>query len=307
VAVARVQRSTGEVREAIEGLQEVLPESSRPDRAYRELASSFEQVGELREAETCLKLAVAMDGDDWLNWNTLGSFHLRTGRYPAARDAYARAAELAPSDVTWPRENLATLDLLEGRFEAAAEAYEALPGVESNASLASNLGTAYYFLGRLDEAEPYYRRAVILDPANPKMRRNLADLYLAQGREEAARSEYREALDLIERKLDVESGGTLEVVRALLTAKVGDCAEAVPLAARLREELPTTATIAHDLAAAFALCGERERALDALEDALEEGMSPELILNEDEFRPLHDAPEIRRLLEGAGGAPEPAR
>ena len=307
VAVARVQRSSGEARQAIEGLQEVLQESSRPDRAYRELASSFEQVGEFQEAETCLKLAVAMDSDDWLNWHALGSFHLRTGGYPAARDAYGRAAELAPSDVTWPRENLASLDLLEGRFEEAAAAYEALPGVESNATLATNLGTAYYFLGRLDEAEPHYRRAVVLDPVNPAMRRNLADLYLAQGREEAARSEYREALELVERKLEVESGGGLRVAQALLTAKTGDCGEAVPLAARLREELAVTATNAHDLAAAFALCGERERALDALEDALDHGMSPELILEEDEFRSLHDAPEIRRLLEETEGASERAR
>jgi eukaryotic-like serine/threonine-protein kinase len=308
LAVARVQRSTGEVRQAIEGLQEVLPESSRPDRAYRELASSFEQVGEFQEAETCLKLAVAMDSDDWLNWHALGSFHLRIGRYPAARDAYERAAELAPSDVTWARENLASLDLLEGRFEEAAAAYEALPGVESNATLASNLGTAYYFLGRLDEAAPHYRRAVVLDSTNPELRRNLADLYLAQGHEEAARSEYRKALALIERKLDGRTGSAdQQVFRALLKAKTGDCDDAVPLTVRLWAELPLTAIRAHDLAAAFALCGERERALDALEDALDHGMSPELILKEDEFRPLHDAPEIRRLLEATGGASERTR
>lgn len=298
VALARILRSEGRYRESIDDLRAALVEHSRPEEAYLELAANYEAVGELGEAETCFRLAVAVAEEDWSLWNALGSFLVRAGRYEDAREAFRHAASLAPEDVSWPQENLATVEILRGNFEEAVALFEALDApTQDDPELATNMGTAYFFLGRLDQAEPLYQRAVRLAPNDPTVRRNLADLYAHRGEVEKARAEYRQTLKLVDRQLaDQPTDPTLQVLRALMAAKADECDEAVSAADRLGEELSLTAETAHKLASVYALCGEREAALEAVGTALERGFAAELLRQEDEFRTLRDDPEFLRLV-----------
>lgn len=287
-ALAKVQRNSGEVREAIRSLESVLPDHERRDRVYRELALTFERFGRPEDAESCLRLAAAMGGDDWRNWNALASFLVRRGTYADAREAFEEAAARAPAEVTWPRQNLVSLDLLEGRIEEAIAGYEAIPDVEEDPGFESNLGTAYFYLERWPEAERHYREAVRLAPDRPVLHRNLGDLLARTGRTEEAREEFRRARDLLAPRIDEDPTDlSLQVDHALMSAKAGECDEASPRAGGLAESAPAVARTWHHLAATFALCDHREEALDAARRAIDLGYSLDLMLEEDELRSLH--------------------
>jgi TolB-like protein/Flp pilus assembly protein TadD len=309
LALAKVYRSTGRYDSAIATIEGVLADYPHPDDAQRGLAFSHEQVGELDEARSSYRAATSLGPENWFNWNALGAFLIRTGEYEEARDALEQAVELAPKRVVRPLQNLASLSIFEGDFEAALEAYARFPRPITSAGLASNIATAYYFSGRpdrLEQAELYYRRALELNPGNPEVHGNLADLLGATQRPDEAAEHYRTALSLVERKLEAVPDPNpaafaewrpLLLQKSTYAAKARECSVAAPLAAQLRREIPETPRDLHDLAYVFALCGEPEAALEALERAVELGFSAELIHKEDEFAPLRGLEGFQALGE----------
>ncbi len=296
VALARVYRSTGRLGQSIAELRQVLARHPKPDEAQGELAFSYEQAGDLEAAEEALRAATMLRPDHWYHWNSLGGFLVKMARYTEAREAFEQAEKLAPKGLAWPLWNLAAVRIREGEFKKAITAFEQLTGPVDDAWLAANIGTAYFFENRLEEAEKFYRKAVGLDPKDSLTRGNLADLYLRQKRLEDAQVEYRTALKIVEEALlDNPKSLDLRLDRAFYTAKAGDCTAALKLAALLKAELPKTAQTVHDQAIIHALCRERGAALKAIRIAIELGVSVQLIRSEDEFSFLRGDPEFVAL------------
>jgi len=300
VALARLARSAGNPSEAIAGLRLALERHPHPDEAQRELGMSYEAANDLKAAESAFRGAALVGGDDWFNWNALGAFFWRLGRYGEAQTAFERAATVAPPAIVRPQENLATLEISRGRFEAAIDAFAAIDAPVRSAILASNIGTAYYFSerpGHLEKAGEYYRLAVRLNPRDDDVQRNLADLLLRQGRRDEAMERYRTARALVESQLEADPNShELRLRQAFYSAKAADCDLARDVMLRLRPDLPDMAQNAHRSAYVFALCDRREEALTELRRAVALGVSPDLIRGEDEFSSLRDDPEFRRLL-----------
>ena len=103
--------------------------------------------------------------------------------------------------------------------------------------------------------------------------------------------EYEEAFRLAKIAFeDNPKNDELRLQVARYAAKAERCGEALPLARRLRVELPETSQTSHHLAVVFSLCGERGDALDAIRTAIENGFPAELIRQEDEFQALREDP-----------------
>ena len=152
-------------------------------------------------------------------------------------------------------------------------------------------------MNRLKEAERYYKLAVKLSPRSAIEHGNLADLYVRQGREQEARVSYRRALRLVEEALlNNPKDSDLRVSQALYAAKAGECDTATRLADTLGDELPSSGAYAHDRAVAYSLCGQLAATLEALRAAIDLGISPDLIRQEDEFRALEDDPDFVSLV-----------
>jgi TolB-like protein/Tfp pilus assembly protein PilF len=300
LAMARTLRGSGEAAAAISEVEKVLARNPHPDEAQRELASSYERVGDLALAERCLRAATVVGPSDWRNWNGLGAFLWRKGRYDEASAAFSRAAAVAPPGISTPEENLAAVEVSQGRIDAAIQAYERIPTPIRSAALASNIGTAYYFSEKPEKwkkAEHYYRLAVELNPRSDQVRRNLGDLLAHLGKSEEARQQYLQALDIVKARLQVDPGdGELRLRRAFYAARAGECGEALPLADTLAGELPDTAQNAHRLAYVYALCGRRGQALDQVSRALDLGFSPKLLAQEDELASLRADPAFQKLI-----------
>ena len=301
VALARIHRTTGRHDSAIEELEDVLARHPRPDEAYRELARSYERVGNLDEAESAFRAAAALRADDWSNWNSLGTYLMKQGRYEDALAAFEQAAELAPPEITRPKQQLATYHLHMGRFEEAIDAFERIPKMSRGPGLASNLGTAYFFSDRPDkwnQAEKNYLLAVRLNPRDAMYQANLGDLYAALERHEEAHERYLRARSLIEERVkDDPDNPSLLTELADYSAKGRDCETALSLTDELHRVLPDNGPSAHLLAYIFAMCGEDDAAMDAIRRAVELGEPADLIRQEDEFRALHSNPEFIALVD----------
>ncbi len=300
VALARALRASGGAVASIRGLEAALERHPHPDEAHRELARSYERAGDLAAAEDSLRAATAAGPESWRNWNQLGGLLWKVGRYDEAGSAFERAATIAPTGVSRPRENLIAVEVGRGRFEAAIEAFEGASAPVTSAVLASNIGTAYYFSDRADKwerAEHFYRLAVRLNPGNDGVRRNLGDLLLRIGRTDEALAEYGSAFEIVSSALSADPGDPdLRLSRAHYAARLGECDQAVTWAQELQRELPQAAASAHDLAVTFALCGAHDEAMAELATALEMGVPAELVRGEDEFSGLRQDPRFEELL-----------
>lgn len=304
VALARVQRAAGEIGDSIGALENALRDHPDPAAAHRELALSYERAGDFESAEQALRAATLVGADDWKNWNLHGAFCWRMGRYQEARASFERAIDLAPDGVYVPHRNLGGNEISLSNWEEAIRALETIPPDHLTPSLVSNLGTAYYFSGRPDKWEKaryYFEKAVRLNPRDDQIRRNLADIYLQLDKPDLARAQYLEALRLVDEKLEGDpSDWRLRLLRSFYAARAGSCEDALGDLERLPPDLPQSGLRAHLSAYTFALCGERQHALEAIATAIELGVQPEMLRAEPEFESLRGDPRFDRLT-GSGG------
>lgn len=226
----------------------------------------------------------------------------QSGSYDESREAFERAAELAPPDVSKPHEKLATLSLQTGDFNTAIDIYESLPMPIRNPRLAANLGTAYYFSDRPErwaKVEEYYLAAVRLNPRDAIYQANLGDLYQRLGRGEEAQGRYLKACHLLEERVaDDPNDPQLLSELADYFAKANDCGQALSLATRLETLLPETGPAAHQMAYIYAMCGQDDAAIRALARAVELGEPIEIIRQEDEFANLRGRRDFVALVGG---------
>ncbi|HEY7214637.1 MAG TPA: protein kinase [Thermoanaerobaculia bacterium] len=296
IALARVDWNTGRRAQSILELRRLVALHPESDAAYLELAISYEEAGDLSKAEITTRQAIAMRPEYWGLWNYLGGVLQSQGDFAGAREAYEKAIATAPSELSWPTQNLAAMETQQGNFAAAIEIYERLPRPISNAGLAANIGNAYFSAGRLGEAEEYFRLALRLQPKNHLWHRNLADLRRRRGDTEGARGEYLSAAQLVSKELAVNPGQeTLEIWKALYLAEAGACGEALPVIRRLEKSIQSNAGSSWRIAQAYAVCGQRVQAIAAIRRALENGYPAASISQQDEFKPLLSDPALASL------------
>lgn len=272
-SLAVLYRDTGRPREAREEAEAAIRLQPEFDLAHALLGDLYAEAGDRARAEAAHVRAIALRPAYWSHHLGLGVFHFQTGRVDDAIASFRRVTELRP-DSSWGYEMLGTAHHAVGRLEEAVPFYEQAIRVSPDAAQAafSNLGTAYYQLGRLDDARTAYLRAVAIDPGDPLKRRNLADLHRRSGDDAAARREYKEALRLARRRLDVNpKDGRMVALMAVVEAKLGSAAEARRHAAEALALNPASSDVLYKTAVVYALTARPAEALAALEKAIAMG------------------------------------
>ncbi|HVS14457.1 MAG TPA: protein kinase, partial [Thermoanaerobaculia bacterium] len=148
-----------------------------------ELIGSFGLLGEALVGQGSRERAIAeaskpvdaQPEDVWARL-ALGKVLLEAGRYNQAAAQYERVLEVAP-DSPNALNNLGMIYVWTSReIDAIPLLAKALQEQPDDAA-ATNLGYAYYNLGRYEEAAEAFRRAHQLAPGQPSHQRNLADAY----------------------------------------------------------------------------------------------------------------------------------
>jgi tetratricopeptide (TPR) repeat protein len=186
---------------------------------------------------------------------------------------------------------VAAVETKTGNYDAAIALYDKLPSTVQDGQIASNIGTAYYFGRRLDEAGRFYALAARLNPRDVNVWLNLGDLDTKLGRPDSAHVRYGNALQLADEQLHVDPRNSkLHVQRILGLAKLGRCDEANSALAAAGSIPADNADLTHMLAKAYATCGRRSEALAAARRAVALGVPPAALHADDEFAPLASDP-----------------
>lgn len=182
--------------------------------------------------------------------------------------------------------------------------FETMRSPQTGLERVKQMATAYSILGRLEPAETLYQQAIDLSPHDFMLRQDLGDVLARSGRSTEANDEYVKALAMLESDVEADpSDPNRQRYLAISAAKAGDCTRASPLASTLLRHLPHSAEAAHDLARVFAVCKEKEMALQALTEAIRIGLSPELVRSQSEFDWLSTSTDFEQILATAETAP----
>ncbi|HTT66340.1 MAG TPA: tetratricopeptide repeat protein [Bryobacteraceae bacterium] len=194
-------------------------------------------------------------------------------------------------------------------FREAIESYEQAP--QNSAIVWNKIGIAYHQMSQLDAAMKRYKRAMRLDAKYPEAINNLGTVYYAEKRYGKAAGLYKRALKLAPNAASIYSNlGTAYFAEK----KYKEAWEAYNTAFQLDPEVfehrnaygvllqegtvEERARFHYYLARIYAKKGEKDRALEYIRKALEEGFTDrKKLLQDPEFVALRDLPEFQELLK----------
>ncbi len=174
-------------------------ELSVPEAARQEYSRAHDAVArqDIDGAIAHLKKAVSIAPQYAAAWNQLGTISYQSKQYPQA-EAYFREALKQDPGAYSPLVNLGGALMAQNKVAESLtvnlEAVKAMPG---DALAHSQLGSSYFFLGRLDEAEIQLKEAKAIDPGHfsyPQL--VLVGIYTRRNQPEAAAAEIREFIKL---------------------------------------------------------------------------------------------------------------
>ncbi len=232
----------------------------------------------------------------WANFMALADMEYRLGESAAARQDLEQLLRRAPGFYQ-AQSLLAQIELLSGSPARAAALYEDLLRRSPQESEMINLGLAHMLLRRYPQAEARFRQALALEPENPFVTLNLADVCLLEGRGAAAMDLYRRLLLLAARD-PAAAHWQLVSVRAQALAHRGPRLPAVEAAQSVLALAPGNAQAKAEVAVVYAVIGDHASALWNAGQALRQGVDPRWF-SFPWFDDLRASPELRPLLAAA--------
>jgi|SRR5579863_4243081 len=270
--------------------------------AYR-LLSDFDflprQAGAEQSKQAALK-ALALDETLSEAHVSLGTARLGEWSWAAAEKEFQRAIELEPNNAT-AHQWYGYMLRAPGRFdEAIAEMKQARELDPLTPNKQQSLGATLYLAGRYDEALQQFREIPDPDATSERRHRWMAAIYERKGMQREALNELLIGLRLAGKKdlaTSVErkylSSGYAEAKKALL---LGDLRET-----QGRGKNASSPASAFDIAADYALLGEKDRAFRWLDKSFREQDAFLLYLKvDDRFEVLRPDPRFQDLLHRMG-------
>ncbi len=203
LALAALYLMTGRFEQAeivSRGLAAADPADAEP---HVLLGNALHRQGDLEEAERSFRRAVEVQPRGPGAHEALGHFLLATGRPEEAEQECRTVVELQPRNAS-ALNNLGASLMLQLRLDDAAAVFERSLAIETSASAHANLGNAYYYLGRFDDALVQYQRAAEFAPQEHQVLGNVADaMWMIPGRRAESAQVYSTAAGLAEARLKV--------------------------------------------------------------------------------------------------------
>jgi TolB-like protein/DNA-binding SARP family transcriptional activator/Tfp pilus assembly protein PilF len=277
-----------------------------PD-GYDALAGAYYVQGHFGSAREPAERAVHLDPNNARALNTLGNLKVEEGRLAEALGHFRRVVVVDPARAESSLRNTVYIYVRVGAFERAEELAEQI-----SARWPENLGTVTdaavlpLFQGRYEEAKARSRRLVTRFPTYAGSWMLAGDAHLFSGDIQQASENYARAYDISPWGYYPVYPVRLNPVTLGFTLwKTGKREEAEALFREVQElagrEIPRgmdVPALRYNLAAVYAIQGEKAEALRWLEEAVELGWSDHIWLSRDPlFENLRDDDRFLRLVE----------
>ena len=252
------------------------------------VARTLEQLQRQTEAAETLERSVRLHPYSWTAHNHLANFYYRAGRLPESERAFRRCLELSP-DNAGLHSNLGAVLFARGNLSEAAEHFRASLRLRPTYQASTNLGNVYYRQQRFKEAAEAYGSALQL--ANQDFRiwgSHARALSRLPGRARDARDSYLRAIQIAEASIaTVPPDASTRSLLSLYHAAVGNQPEAEKFAGEALAAPIDDNEALINIASAFELIGQEERAVHWVEEALRRGYA---------WRDVQQDPDLEKLV-----------
>jgi serine/threonine protein kinase/tetratricopeptide (TPR) repeat protein len=257
-------------------------------------------------AEQLYRKAAELGATDWIPHSEYGRFLYRAARYQQAAAEWEQATHVAPDNVLMLRNLGAAYHMLD-EFDRSASTLQKALEIEPSAAVWNNLGTARFFQGSYAQSVAAFQKAVELAPNTYQHWANLGDAYRwAPGQRNKSGQAYGQAISLVRDLISRTPQDNEMIVRlALYLAKSGDAKAAVGELGQLAGSRSVRPADHFNIAVTYEVLGNRESALNALQDAIRGGYSLREIKNEPELAGLRADIRYHNLIS-QGSTPEAA-
>jgi serine/threonine-protein kinase len=290
VGAALLGNRLDQVDEPLRELERLQPGDAR---LLAQRARVLDKRGDRKQAISLMSEAVRRQ-PSWRHLFWLADLEYKTGDVQGARGHLHELLERSPGNYVG-ESLLGQLELFSGSPERAVRIYADLVQRSPRYGELSNLGLAYFLLGRFAEAERSYRKAVALQPRSSLAVLNLADATLLSGRGPEAASLYSQAIQLAGEDPSAGADWQLASVRAQSLAHLGRRDEAVAAVQEALRLAPDNPQTAYEASLVFILLGDQASARFNAGRALRLGYAPRWF-SFPWFAPLQGSPEFRALL-----------
>jgi eukaryotic-like serine/threonine-protein kinase len=292
----------------LERVVELVPNS---DAAYRNLGEAYLQADvnaanrnsgnadstSVPEPKSigAYKKAVAVNSYYWTNHNALANAYFALGDEARALPEFEKVIAIA-SDNPIGYEGVGASYLRRGKWNEAIPPFQKALALAPDSPTYSNLGTAYFFLRRYEEAAKMYEKSVQTTSGDEELWGNLGDSYRWLGQTDKARSAYKRAIALAKMELESspQSGPILGDI-GLLYAKMGDQAQAVQYTRLARAKSPLDVQLMYSEGQVYVLAGQPAKAINAYSQAIARGYARLELWNDPENAKMQSLPEFAKL------------
>jgi serine/threonine-protein kinase len=239
------------------------------------LATVYESMGRLPEAEAAFQKAVALQPEDWERYDHLGNFYDSHNRHQEAIDQFQHALQLTP-DNTQVMVNLATAEIDAGDpklLPAAADLLNQAIRLSPSYAAYANLGQIFSEQGRHAEAAFATEKALSIDDKDYLVWMNLLNQYEWLKKTDEANRARQKAIVLLEAAIQANpQDATAQAILADMYAGLKDRTRAlahIQTALALSPDDPQNLATVAD---AYENLGDSKQSLAYAQKAIQKGL-----------------------------------
>jgi serine/threonine-protein kinase len=268
------------------------------------LGRLYDKLGKPEDARQELQVALKQNSSDWQLYTDLGLNAYKGGKYKEAAAYWEQALRLEPDNVPVLR-NLGAVYHNLGRDDDAASALQHSLEIQPTADAYNNLGYIRFYQGRYQDAVPAFEKTVALGANNFDDWASLADAYRwTPGNADKAKQAYNTAIRLVREEITKNPNqADLRADLTLYLAENGDKTGALAGLRTAEQAHSKDPGVLYNIAVTYELCGNRDKALDALLASVKAGQSLDDVKNDPELVALRADPRFQLKIAGAKTGP----
>ncbi len=298
VCLGVLENGAGNYEKAVDEFTRAIQLDPSSDGAYTGMASAYERLGKLNDAEKIYQQVIDLRPRYWKGYNQLGIFYCRQSQYDKCAGMFQKVAELTP-DSFRGYANVGAAYLADGKYTEAIEPLRKSLQVRATPGTYTNLGTAYFHLRNFPEAAKAYAEATRLNDRDYLLWGNLGEAQYFAGNRDEAEKAYRKSIALAEETLKINPHEP-ELLKNLANYHVmlGERAPALKYLDQALAYGKSDKEILFSAALVYNRMGETGTALEWLSKALQAGYSLTTVRESPDLDNLHSNPRYQALVQG---------
>jgi serine/threonine-protein kinase len=288
---------TGQYEKAVEQFQQAVQLEPANDRAYANLAGSYQHLNQADKAEETYKRAISLRPQYWRGYHFLSAFYSSRAEYEKAEEMSIKATQLDP-DSYLAFNSLGVALLYQGKNDQATQAFTKSIAIRPSYAAYNNIGVAQYQLRQYKESAASFQEALKLDDGNYQNWGSLGDAYYYGGDTSQAMEAYRKAITLAEQQLKVnQRDASVLSDLASYNSMLGDRKRALSYLDRSLQLGQGDKDLLLNAAVVYNQLHETGAALEWLRKALAAGYSRSVVSTAANFDNLHGNPQYQALMQ----------